>query len=453
MGGARTALYNWLFARQEGGELLLRIEDTDVERNREEWVEALQHSIRWLGLDWDHRPYRSTEFVQLHTETAKCLLEAGHAYYCDCTGPVVQARKAERGEKTPGYDGVCRERGLGPGEGRAIRFRTPDGGATSFSDVVRGEVVFENRTIEDFVILRSNGMAIFVLANLVEDIEMGVTHVIRSEEHLSNVPKALLLCDALGVTTPPVWAHLPLLVNEKRQKISKRRPEDHAEVEEYRDEGYLPEAMRNYLALLGWGPKDDKELMSMDELLAKFSLDEVNSSPAFFDRQKLRHFNNEYIKALPPATFVSRALPWLEAENAPYAPEDFDLELFNAIAPLVQERVHLLADVPAMVDFFFVDEVTIDDDSWKKATKDGQAGDIIAGALDAFGGCKWTRDEIERVALAESERCSLRVGKWQAPVRVAVTGRSVGPPLWESLHLLGRPRVLDRLRAAQRRLD
>ncbi len=453
VGGARTALYNWLYARQEGGEFLLRIEDTDTERNREEWVEALQHSMRWLGLDWDHRAYRSTEFLHLHDQTAKRLLESGHAYYCDCTGPVLQARKADRGEKTPGYDGHCRDRDLGPGAGHAIRFRTADDGTTSFSDVVRGDVSFDNRTIEDFVIVRSNGAAIFVLANLVEDIELGVTHVIRSEEHLSNVPKALMLCAALDVAPPEVWAHLPLLVNEKRQKISKRRPEDKVAIEEYRDEGFLPEAMRNYLALLGWGPKDDQELMSTDELLAKFRLEDVNNSPAFFDQQKLRHFNNEYVKALPTATFVSRSLPWLESEDAPYPPEAFDLEVFNAIAPLVQERVHVLSDVAAMVDFLFLDDVVIDDASWAKATKGGTAGDILAGALDAFGGCEWTRDAIEAAALQEAERCALRVGKWQAPVRVAVTGRAVGPPLWESLHLLGRERVATRLRRAQARLE
>ena len=250
VGGARTVLFNWLVARREGGEMVLRIEDTDTERNRPELTDDILEQIRWLGLAWDGEPVHQSDRLHLYTKAADELLAAGRAYWCDCTPEQVQQRARDRGGP-PGYDGFCRDRGLGPGAGAALRFRVPDEGSTTFDDLVRGQVTFDNAKLEDFVLLRSNGIPTFLLANVVDDADMGITHVVRGEEHVNGTPKYLLIGEALGLDHHPVFAHLPVLVNEQRKKLSKRR--DSVSVAEFRAEGYLPEAMVNYLALLGWG--------------------------------------------------------------------------------------------------------------------------------------------------------------------------------------------------------
>jgi glutamyl-tRNA synthetase len=447
VGGARTALFNWLVARQHGGVFVLRIEDTDTERNREEWIEGICVALEWLGLDWDEGPFLQSERGRLYADAVDKLLAGGHVYYCDCTREAIDART--RGNAKPGYDGSCRDRGLGPGPGRALRFRTPDEGTTTVSDVVRGEVVFQHETIEDFVLVKSNGAPLFVLANAVDDMDMGITLVIRGEEHLPNTPKAILVWQALGGARLPAFAHLPLLVNERRQKLSKRR--DPVALEDYRNQGYLPEAMRNYLALLGWGPDDGREIMSLDEMVREFRLNEVTRSPAFFDVRKLTHFNGEYIRAMSPESFVEACQPWLE--RGPWPASAFDTEVFTRIAPLVQERVATLAEVPAMVDFLFLEQAPIEEASWDRAiARDPAAAALLDDAIASYETCPWTAEEIRAATLAVGERSGKKLAKAQAPIRVAVTGRTVGPPLFESLQLLGRDHTLQRLRAARDRL-
>ena len=448
VGGARTALYNWLEARRQGGVFILRIEDTDTERNRPEWVEGIQSAMRWLGLDWDEGPFFQSQRSHLYEAAAATLVGSGQAYYCDCTREVVDQRT--RGNAIPGYDGFCRDRGLGPGPGRALRFRVPDEGRTTVVDVVRGTPTFEHATIEDFVVVRSNGTALFVLANVVDDADMGVTHVVRAEEHLPTTPKYVLLHRALVPDAPlPVFAHVPVLVDERRQKLSKRR--HRVALEDYRDLGVLAEAMRNYLVLLGWAPGGDREVLSLEEMVAEFRLEDVNSSPAFFDERKLLHFNGEYIRALPTEDFVARSQPFLE--RGPWAPEDFDPATFEAMAPLVQERVKTLGEVPGMVDFLFVPEPLLDEKSWaKRVVRFAAAAEILAGALDAFGSCPWDAATLQDVTAAIGEKHGVGPGKAQFPVRVAVMGRDVGPPLYESMVVLGRERVLGRLRSALARL-
>jgi len=245
-------LFNWLHARRTGGEMVLRIEDTDAERNRPELTQNILDMLQWLGLGWDGEVAYQSDRMDLYREAADRLLAAGQAYWCDCTAEASQARAKERGGP-PGYDGFCRDRGLGPGLGTALRFRTPDDGATSFDDLIRGHVTVENATLEDFVLLRSSGTPTFLLANIVDDADMAITHVVRGEEHVNGTPKYLCLGDALGLAYRPIFAHLPVLVNESRQKLSKRR--DSVSVQEFKDQGYLPGAMVNYLALLGWGPR------------------------------------------------------------------------------------------------------------------------------------------------------------------------------------------------------
>jgi glutamyl-tRNA synthetase len=453
VGGARSALQNWIFARQHDGDFVLRIEDTDASRNRPEWVEGILGALDWIGIVRGsyEGPLFQSAYREAHAAAATELYQAGKAYYCDCTRDDI-ALRAKPGEQVRGYDGFCRDRGLGPGEKRALRFRTPDEGETVVVDLVRGTPTFDNRNLEDFVIARADGTAVFLLANVVDDITMKISHVIRAEEHLPNTPKQQLLWEALG-HTPPVWAHVPVVVNEKRQKLSKRR--DKVALEAYRDEGYLPAAMRNYLMLLGWAPSGDREIVPWEVIEEEFRLEQVNSSPAFFDEKKLRAFNGEYIRALSTSEFIEACSPWLVGEVggvrvAPWAPGDYDPAMFEAVAPLAQTRVAVLGEIVALVDFLFLrdDQVTIDEAAWEKATRDG-AGDMLAASADALEGVStWDADTLKSTVESVGLARGLKLGKAQAPVRVAVTGRSVGLPLFESLAVLGRDRTLDRIRAA-----
>jgi glutamyl-tRNA synthetase len=450
IGGARTALFNWLFARQQGGELKLRIEDTDAERSRRELIEIIYRTLEWLGIDWDGEAVHQSDRTHLYTGAVERLLESGAAYRCDCTPEQVQARAAGRGGK-PGYDGHCRERQVRPGEGVVARFRVPDEGVTAFDDVIRGHISFENADLEDFVILRSNGVPMFHVANAVDDADMGITHIIRGEDLINVTPRVLLLRQALGITELPVFAHLPLIVNEKRQKLSKRR--DDVSVGDYIDRGYLPEAMVNYLATLGWGAPDGVEIRPLPEIVELFRLEDVGSSGAFFDLKKLDHFNATYIRALTTDEFVNRSTRWLFGE-APWPAERFDAKAFEALAPLVQQRVEVLSQVPGYVDFVFLAEPVVDEASWEKVMVKGaeSAAAMLDAIIDAYGTCDWDADALMEAIKVEGERLALPRKQWQAPVRVAVTGRSVGPPLGESLVVLGRERTLERLRAARSRL-
>jgi glutamyl-tRNA synthetase len=441
VGSVRTALYNWLFARHQGGTFLLRIEDTDEARNREEWVEGILSSMRWVGLDWDEGPYRQSERGHFYAKAGEELAAAGHAYWCDCTREAIDARAKERGGP-PGYDGFCRGRGLGPGEGRALRFRTPDDGTTVVTDLIRGEPTFPNTAIEDFVLLRPNGTPVFLLANAVDDVDMGITHVIRGEDLLPSTPKYLLLRAALGAMEPPVFAHVPLIVNEKRQKLSKRR--DPVALELYRDEGYLPEVMLNFLALLGWGPPSGREQLPLEDMVAEFRLEDVNPSSAYFDLAKLRAFNGDAIRALPVEEFRRRAAPWLGEVD----------EAVRRLAPLVQERVATLSEAPELVDFlrFADDAVPMDDSSWAKAMKDPAPAVLDRAVVRLDELAAWTADGVRASLDAVAEDVEVGKKKVHAAVRVAVTGRTVGLPLFESLEVLGRERTLTRLGAARSRL-
>ena len=331
--------------------------------------------------------------------------------------------------------------------GRVLRFRVPDG-VTVVNDLVRGEVSFDNSTIEDFVLLRGNGTPVFLLANVVDDIEMDITHVVRAEEHLPNTPKQQMLWEALG-HEPPQWAHVPVLVNEQRKKLSKRR--DKVALEQYRDEGYLADAMVNYLMTLGWTPpgaeESGSEIASWADMEAAFRLEDVTHSPAFFDVKKLAAFNGDYIRRMPLDEFIERAGAEL--------PADWDRERFAAIAPHIQERLTTLLEVPDKVDFLFWPDgepVEYDETSWDKAFGPEWAVPLLDDVIGAYAAlADWTADALKATLEDVMQRYELKLGKAQAPVRVAVTGRSVGPPLFESLEVLGRDETLRRLTAARAR--
>jgi len=448
VGGARTALYNWALTLREGGTFVLRIEDTDESRNSPEWTQGIIDALSWLGIDSNHLqfegPYFQSANAALHVAAATRLYEAGHAYWCDMTPEQVQERSKELGKQ--GYHGYSRDRGLTGGPGQVLRFRVPEG-HTIVKDLVRGDVEFANETIEDFVLLRSNGSPMFLLANVVDDIEMRITNVVRAEEHLPNTPKQQMLWDALGVT-PPVWAHVPVLVNEQRKKLSKRR--DKVALEQYREEGILPDAMVNYLMTLGWAPAGDTEIVPWQHIVDEFRLEDVNHSPAFFDIKKLASFNGDYIRALSLDVFIEACGPYLV--NASWPTDRFDASVFASVAPLIHTRVATLSEVPAMVDFFFLAEPEIDADAWTKTMGSDFARDAIVYFAAVAATAEWNHDSLKGALETWTAARELKLGKTQAPIRVAITGRTVGPPLFESLEILGRDETVRRLTAALTRL-
>jgi len=450
VGGARTALYNWILALQTNGVFVLRIEDTDDSRNNPQWTQGILDALAWLGIDGSDShfegPFFQSANATLHVEAAEKLFAQGAAYYCDLTTEDIQKRAKESGKQNErqGYDGYSRDRGLGPGDGRVLRFRVPSG-STIVQDQVRGSVEFDNATIEDFVLLRGNRSPVFLLANVVDDITQGITHVVRAEEHLPNAPKQQMIWQALG-HEPPSWAHVPVLVNEQRKKLSKRR--DKVAVEQYREEGILAAAMKNYLMTLGWAPTGDTEIVPFEKITAEFKLGSVNHSPAFFDIVKMHSFNADYIRAMSVAEFIGACEPWLTGEKATWQAQNYDAKVFAEIAPLVQTRVQLLQDVPSMVDFLFCDLPTIDDAAFTKAFAPEWAIATLIEIRAGFTTCELTPDALKAVVEAVGEKHSLKLGKLQAPLRVAVTGRSVGPPLFEPIALLGREATLKRIDAA-----
>ena len=449
VGGARTALYNWALAQRTGGTFVLRIEDTDESRNSPEWTQGIIDALAWLGINSGspqfEGPYFQSANAQLHVDAAMRLHTAGHAYWCDMTPEQVQARAKEEGK--PGYGGWSRDKGLEAGPGRVLRFRVPVG-LTVVEDLVRGRVEFQNETIEDFVLLRGNGSPMFLLANVVDDIEMRITNVVRAEEHLPNTPKQQMLWDALG-HTPPVWAHVPVLVNEQRKKLSKRR--DKVALEQYRAEGILADAMINYLMTLGWAPAGDTEIVPWSRIMEEFRLEDVNHSPAFFDVKKLAAFNGDHVRMLSADDFVRESLPFVHGDM-PWPEGSFDEALFTKAAPLIQTRVGALGEIPAMVDFLFTDGAPVDEVAWNKTMGAEFARDVLNHMADGLVGVEWNAEAIKQILESFTESRGLKLGKTQAPVRVAITGKTVGPPLFESIELLGRDAALQRIRAAVARL-
>ncbi len=443
LGSARTALFNWMAARRMGGEFLLRIEDTDIERSQQEMVDVILVALSWMGLDWDGPVVRQSEFADAHRQAVDRLLDEGSAYW---SATVPEADRDRTGGKS--WDPEDRDRDLGPGDGRAVRFKVPSDGSTAWGDLIRGDVSFDNENLEDFVIARADGSPTFFLANCIDDHEMGITHVIRGEDLLNVTPKQMLLRSALGFAGQPVQAHLPLIVNEQRKKLSKRR--DDVSLLDYRDRGYLPDAMFNYLALLGWGPPDGIEVrMDAREVFpSMFSVGDINSAPAAFDPKKLLHVNAEHLRARSVDEFTELSRPFIK--EASWA-DRYDSKVFVRIAGEIQTRVETLAEVPGYVDFLFLEDPEIIEADWDKAMVADAAAWLDA---EMAGVAEWDFDAatLHENTFALAEELGANRRKFQAPIRVALTGRRVGPPLFESMELLGREEVLRRMAAARNRL-
>ena len=426
VGGARTALFNWLFARSTGGRFLLRIEDTDTERNRAELADVILELLGWLGIEADEEPVFQSDNRDRHRKAAEKLLREGKAYLCDADNNEVAGTELA--------------------DGLAVRFRVAscEQEIVAIQDAVRGEVSFAAAEMEDFVLWRSNATPTFLLANATDDIDMGITHAIRGEDLLPSTPKAMMVMNALGADAP-AYAHLPLLVNEQRKKLSKRR--DDVSLETWRERGYLPEAMANYLATLGWGPPDDIEIRPMTEILDLFKLEDVLKSPAFFDPKKLEHFNAAHIRQLSGEEFMARLEPWFA--KAAWPAQRYRSEVMDAIGPMVQEKIRTLADAERFVDWLMLEDPPVDADAWDKAiARNEKAAGILRSAIEAYETAAWEKDSLYDATLKLSEAHGLKLGKAQAPIRAAVSGRSVGPPLFESLVLLSREETLRRLRLA-----
>jgi glutamyl-tRNA synthetase len=437
IGGARTALYNWLLARGSGGKMVLRIEDTDRERSTPENVEQILDALRWLELDWDEGPYSQFERGSRHRERIAELVEAGKAYPDPATSEEVRAHKRERGGA--GYRGEPRDE-----PGAAIRLRVPDEGTTVVEDAIRGEIRFENRLQDDFVIARGDGSPLYNFAVAVDDAEMEITDVVRGDDHLSNTPKQLLVLRALGVE-PPRYAHLPLLHGPDGSKLSKRHGA--ASVQELREAGYLPAAVRNYIALLGWGTEDDTTLLSTEELIERFRLDRVGSSAAVFDEQKLRWMNGRFMRELPLPEYVAAV-----AERVGREPD----ERLRAACEIAQEKAQTLSEVWPLIRFVF--EGPADDPAaWEKVMT-REARPRLEAALAALRDLPgFEASEIEIALRGVVERLGAKPKDVFQPVRVAITGTTISPGIFESLAVLGRDesvarigRALDRLGAPAR---
>ena len=471
VGNIRTALFNWLFARHEGGSFVLRIEDTDQTRLDPRALEAILESLRWLGLDWDegpevggpYGPYFQSERLAHYSRAASELIANDAAYRCYCSPERLEQVRAEqvRRKEPPRYDRRCRnlseaERAQEEAEGTVpvVRFKTPLGGRTEFDDVVRGHVVFENETLDDFILLKSDGYPTYHLANVVDDHLMEITHVLRADEWLPSTPRHLLLYAALGYA-PPQFAHLPMILGGDRAKLSKR----HGAVSllEYKRQGYLPEAMFNFLGLLGWSLDDRTEIISRDEFVRHFSLERIVKNPAIFDVEKLTWMNGVYVRALSPERLAELLVERLEEDLPPNVPRPLDREYVLRIVPLVQERIKRVDEAAALTSFFFI-EGTLDYAPelllGKRFT--GKPDDARA-ALEAATGRlaaveRWEREALEGVLRPLAEEVGLKAGDLFMLMRVAVTGQTATPPLFETMEVVGRERSLARLDYALQRL-
>ena len=460
----RSALFAWLFARHHGGVFIIRIEDTDVARKVEGAVDGILDGLRWLGLDWDEGPeaggdfgpYIQSQRLDLYQEAAQRLVSQGDAYYCYCSPGRLEEMRADqtRNKQPPGYDRHCRElsdaerqekesEGITP----VVRFKMPLTGKTSFHDIIWGDVEFDNSTLDDLVLLKSDGYPTYHLANIVDDHAMGITHVLRAEEWLSSTPRHVLLYNAMGYE-PPAFAHLPMLLGADRSKLGKRHGA--VSITDYREEGYLPEAMMNFLALLGWSLDDRTELMSRQELIDNFSLERVSKTAAIFNQKKLEWMNGVYIRQLSPEDFLGRALRSLEEGLPPEVKRPLDIEYVRQITPLVQERVKTLIEIPILTRFFFVDDLEYKTDELIPNKMDVEstrnaleiASERIEG-LDSFD-----NESLEALLRPLAEELGLKAGQLFSALRTAVTGQTATPPLFETMVVLGKETCLARIRQA-----
>jgi glutamyl-tRNA synthetase len=464
VGNIRTALFDWAYARHTNGKLIFRIEDTDRERVTDEYIQAAIETLKWLGLNWDegpevggpYGPYLQSQRLDIYAEWAQKFLDQGDAYHCYCSGDELEERRQiqMKNNQAPGYDGKCRDLSntqideyKAQGRKPVVRMRMPQG-ETVFTDAIRGEVKFEHLYVPDFVLVRGDGSPLYTLAVAVDDVLMKITHVLRGEDLLSSTPRQIRVYQAMGVSESdyPIFAHLPFVMGQDNAKLSKRNGE--VSIAWYRERGFLPEAICNYLALLGWSPGDDKENITMQELVDLFTVERVNSSPARFDMKKLEAINGDKIRGLTPDKFLEWALPFLtNAKVISGASEE--IELARKALPIIQERIVTLSEIPAMLNFLFVKEFAVEPDE-KPKLAEASAQEVLKVALSKVEPLEnWNHTAIEEVlrkALIEEMGLKPRIAF--SALRIAVTGSHISPPLFESLELLGKTGSIARIKQA-----
>ena len=464
VGNIRTALFDWAYARHTGGTFIFRIEDTDTARVTDEYINAAIDTLKWLGLQWDegpevggpNGPYLQSQRLDIYAEWAQKFLDQGDAYYCYCSPEELEAVREEqrKANVAPGYNGHCRELTADQiaaykAEGRegVVRMRMPEG-TTTFKDEIRGEVTFDHKFVPDFVLVRADGSPLYTLAVAVDDVLMQVTHVLRGEDLLSSTPRQIRVYQAMGVKPEdyPVFAHLPFVMGQDNAKLSKRNGE--VSIAWYREQGYLPEAICNYLALLGWSPGDDRENITMKELTELFSVEKVHSSPARFDMKKLEAINGDKIRALNLEEFATWTMPFLIKAGV-ISGTDAEVQLVKKALPLIQERIVKLDEAPQLLKFLFVKEFAVDADAVAKIT-DAAAKDILQRSLsDLEGVATWNHESIEAVLRASLiEELGLKPRIAFTALRIATTGSTISPPLFESMELLGKEACLARITQA-----
>jgi glutamyl-tRNA synthetase len=456
LGNIRTALFNWLFARHHGGIFILRIEDTDTARKVEGAVDIILDSLRWLGLDWDEGPYFQSQRLPVYRETAQRLIDEDHAYLCYCSPERLEAMRQEqmKRKQPPKYDRSCRDlaqqertqlqaKGIHP----VVRFKTPLEGETTFHDLIYGRVTFKHDTLDDFVLLKSDGYPTYHLANIVDDHLMAISHVLRAEEWLSSTPRHVLLYQALNWQAPQ-FAHLPMILGPDRAKLSKRHGTTN--IGEYQEGGYLPEAMINFLALLGWSLDDRTELLSREELIKYFSLERVGKTAAIFNKDKLEWMNGVYLRKLSLEEFVRRATPFLDRDLPGSVERPLDHSYVREVLSLIQERAKTLAEVPRLADFFFLDELQYDTGLFLKGKLDARsaARAIMTASQRLEKIAAWDASTLEAVLRSLATELNLRTGEFFGLLRIAITGRTATPPLFQTMSLLGKEKCLKRFRIA-----
>ncbi len=442
VGGARTALFNWLFARHTGGRFVLRFEDTDVERSTRQSVDAILDSMTWLGIDWDEGPYFQSERLAVYREYLQKLLDAEQAYYCTCSPEDIEAMRQEamaRGGK-PRYDGRCRERRLPPSVDAVIRFKAPLAGATVVDDKVKGPIAFQNNELDDFIVCRSDGMPMYNLAVVVDDITMGINTIIRGDDHVNNTPKQILLYNALGAPLP-VFAHVPMVLGSDRARLSKRHGA--MSVTEYREMGYLPDAMLNYLVRLGWS-HGDQEFFTRQDLIDKFSLENIGKSAGIFDPAKLLALNAEHVRAAEAKKLVALLRPFLDAHKVAVA----DDQKLRDVVETLQSRSKTLVEMAAGALFYFQSPIVYEEKAAAKFLKPAALEPLRQltarlAALTAF-----EDDQIEGAFVQTMEATGLKLGKIAQPVRVALSGKTVSPGIFEIIRVLGQAETLKRMNQA-----
>ena len=442
IGGARTALFNWLYARKKKGKFILRIEDTDAARSTKESVDAILESLEWLGIDWDEGPYFQTQRYDIYNEYIEKLIESGAAYYCSCTPEEVDAMREEakaNGQK-PMYNGRCRKKNLKKGDHTVVRLKTPDSGVTIVQDIVKGATSFQNSEMDDFIIQRSDGSAMYNLAVVIDDLTMGINTIIRGDDHLINTPKQMLIYQALGADMP-VFGHVPMVLGADKSRLSKRHGA--MSVGEYKKLGFLPDAMINYLVRLGWS-HGDQEFFERDDLIEKFDLEHLGRSASMFDTNKLTALNAKHIQSKSPAIIADHLLFHLKDLGIDAKNDAFTQGVIETLQP----RSKTLVEMAQGAVFYYQDEVQFNEKAAKKFLKPDTL-DILQKSADYIKGLEaYTQDSLENVFKQIMEETDLKFGKIAQPLRVAITGTTVSPGIFEMLLALGREKTVQRIETA-----